>query len=64
MINLEKPLQDAGMTRYQLAKGLGVSTAAVCYWERRNNPKAATLLRVAEILNCSVDTLLGREVTE
>ena len=54
----------AGYTQERLADMLGVSTAAVSKWECESSYPDITLLpRIAEVFGCSVDYLLGYDVT-
>ena len=48
-----------GMSQIELAETLGVTQGAVSQWETGQSiPRGATLLRLAEALNCTVDELL------
>ena len=50
------------ITQTELAKRLGVTQGAVSQWENgTTNPGIELLPKLAEILNCSVDELLGIE---
>lgn len=52
----------AGYTQQRLAEKLGVSRSAVAMWETGGTrPRSDRLLRLAEILGCTADELLGRE---
>jgi len=49
------------MTQDELAALLGVSGAAISQWERSvRTPDGDTLVKLADIFECSVDYLLGR----
>ncbi len=51
---------ERGMTQSQLAKLLGVSPSAVGMYEQgRREPDGETLARMAGVLQCSTDELLG-----
>ena len=53
---------ERGLTQAQLAKRLGVSPSAVGMYEQgRREPDAQTLTRLADVLQCSTDELLGVE---
>ena len=53
--------REAGFTQQELADGLGVSQRVVTYWERESiGLKADQLVALADLLNVSVDALLGR----
>ena len=50
------------MRQYELADRMGVSQASVSAWESGAAlPSAANLIKLADILDCTVDALLGRE---
>lgn len=54
--------ERCGLTQKALAETMGVSQSTVALWESDlGNPKSTTLLALADLLECSVDTLLGRE---
>ena len=49
------------MRQYELADRMGVSQASVSAWESGAAlPSAANLIKLADILDCTVDALLGR----
>lgn len=49
------------ITQEELAKILGVSSSTVAMWEvDRRDPDTTTLKKLAEVLDCSTDYLLGR----
>lgn len=51
-----------GLTQESLARALGVSAQAVSKWENDQNcPDISSLVPLAELLHCSVDTLLRGE---
>lgn len=51
-----------GMTQSELAVKMGVSQATVGMWETGDRmPRASKLLKLAEILNCSVSDLFTAE---
>lgn len=63
--NLPVLRRRAGFTQESLAEALGVSRQAVSKWESGAAlPEAATLLTLAELLDCSLDELMLREVSE
>ena len=56
--------RDAGYTQERLAEMLGVSTAAVSKWEcGMSYPDITLLPKIAEVFECSVDYLLGYDIT-
>ncbi len=55
---------EAGLTQEHLSEMLGVSTAAVSKWEcGQACPDIELLPKLADIFECSVDYLLGYNVT-
>lgn len=54
--------ERAGLTQTELALKVGLSQSAVAKWETAGyTPRAATLIRVADVLGVSLDQLYGRE---
>lgn len=63
--NLPKLRRRAGYTQEGLAEALGVSRQAVGKWEAGQTlPEAATLLELAELLDCSLDQLMRLPLEE
>lgn len=63
--NLPKLRRQAGYTQEGLAEALGVSRQAVGKWEAGQTlPEAATLLELAELLDCSLDQLMRLPLEE
>ena len=63
--NLPKLRRRAGYTQEGLAEALEVSRQAVGKWEAGQTlPEAATLLELAELLNCSLDQLMRLPLEE
>lgn len=59
---LKQLRSERGLTQAQLARKLGVSASAVGMYEQgRREPDASTLARLADVLRCSTDELLGVE---
>lgn len=55
---------ECGMTQTALAEALGVTPGAISQWESGlTRPTLDKLLRIAQILRCSVDELLQGEQT-
>lgn len=64
MNNIREIRKKRGITQKQLANALDVTESAVSHWEKgRRDPDLETLLKIGEVLDCSVDTLLGRDGT-
>ena len=64
MNNIREIRKKRGITQKQLADALGVTESAVSHWEKdRRDPDLTTLAQIGEILECSVDALLGRDGT-
>lgn len=52
--------EAAGMKQYELAARMGVSAASVSAWETgQAYPSAENLMKLAKILDCTTDALLG-----
>ena len=62
--NLAKRRKELGLTQEQLAGRMNVSAQAVSKWEKNSFPDAALLVRLADTLNISLDTLFGRDFSE
>ena len=63
--NLSAFRRKAGYTQEGLAEALGVSRQAVGKWESGQAlPEAATLLTLADLLNCSLDALMREPLAE
>ena len=61
-MEIKKIRESRGMRQYELADRMGVSQASVSAWESgAAMPSAANLIKLADILDCTVDALLGRE---
>lgn len=61
-MEIKKIRVSRGMRQYELANRMGVKQASVSAWESgKAMPSAENLLKLADILDCSVDVLLGRE---
>jgi transcriptional regulator with XRE-family HTH domain len=59
--NLVKLRKDADMSQFELAEILGVSQQTISKYENgTREPDNATLIKLSEIFNCSVDYLLDR----
>ncbi len=55
--------KEHGWTQPQLAEKLGITLAALVYYERQaKNPNAEFVSKVAKLFNVSVDELLGHTV--
>lgn len=65
--NFESMRKRAGLTQQESARKLGVSQGAVSQWENGNiKPRAAILIKLAELYDCTIDDLLAgtsRELT-
>ena len=52
----------AGMSQKELADALNISQAAVTNWERGESlPSSDKLPKIAEVLNCTLADLYGKE---
>lgn len=60
-MEIKKIRVSRGMWQYELAARMGVKQASVSAWESgAAMPSAANLIKLADILDCTVDALLGR----
>lgn len=60
MDELKRLREAAGLSQVQLALMLGVSQGTVANWERGFRvPQTGSLIKIASILGCGVDALLG-----
>lgn len=63
MKQLREIRKKAGLTQEKLAELIGVSRSTVTRWENENiYPDVRVILRVAQVLQCNVDSLLPEEV--
>lgn len=54
-----------GITQVELAKFIGVGQSTVAMWETGNSiPRGKTLIKLAEVLECSIEKLLSSESFE
>lgn len=58
--NLEKKMQEKNLNKSQLARGMGVAPSTVNSWFNRSaeNITLKTLRKLAEFLDCSIDSLV------
>lgn len=57
---LKKLRKDTGLTQVEVANKLGISQPAYASWERGiKKPTQDNLVKIAQILNVSVDYLVG-----
>lgn len=61
--NLEKKMQEKNLNKSQLARGMGVAPSTVNSWFNRSaeNITLKTLRKLAEFLDCSIDSLVYGE---
>jgi len=63
-MEIKKIRESRGMLQYELANRMGVKQASVSAWESgKAMPSAENLLKLADILECTVDAILGRGLT-
>lgn len=61
-MGIKRLREAAGLRQYELAERMGVKQASVSAWESgQAMPSAANLVKLADILDCTVDELLGRK---
>jgi transcriptional regulator with XRE-family HTH domain len=60
MITIRKIRLERGMTQKELARCLNVTPNAVTQWEKgTRNPSLNNVKKMAEILHCTTDEILG-----
>lgn len=60
MNNIKAIRESKAMTQFELGKKIGVGQSAVAMWESgKCFPKPILLPKLAEILDCTTDELLG-----
>ena len=63
--NLKRYREDAGFTSKEFSKLVGISYTTYTTYENRGSwPNEQTLCKISDILNVSVDELLGHEVNQ
>ena len=61
-MEIKKIRESRGMLQYELANRMGVKQASVSAWESgKAMPSAENLLKLADILECTVYAILGRD---
>lgn len=56
-------LEKYDMSKDEFAKRINVSSAAVTYWLQGTKiPSVAVLIAIANVFNCSLDELVGRNI--
>ena len=62
MNTIKKIREQKTISQVELSKKVGVSQGAISQWETGQSlPRAELLPKIAEILGCTVDELLGRD---
>ena len=62
MKNLKELRKSKNLTQYELANMLQISQAAIaCYENGKREPHIQSLIAYADLFECSVDYLIGRE---
>ena len=52
---------EQGLSQQSLAKAIGVTHASISYWENDVNiPNVLDIWKIADVLNMSIDELIGR----
>ena len=60
--NLKSIRESRHMTQKELAGKVQVNSVNICYYENGYKiPSVAALVRIADVLDCSIDYLLDRE---
>lgn len=54
--------KSSGLTQKEVAEHVGVDQSAVSFWETgKNSPRAAILVKLSKLYNCTVDELLKED---
>lgn len=53
-------LSDKGISVYRISIDAGVNDSSDYAWQKGREPSMATLVKIAEYLNCQIDYLIGR----
>lgn len=54
--------ENAGLSQREAARRLGVNQSSVSFWESgRYHPRAAMLVKMADLYCCTIDELMGRD---
>ena len=62
MINIAEYRKLKGISQKEFAEKLGISAGNLCEWEKgRIEPSISALIKMAELLDVSVDELIDRE---
>ena len=62
MIKISEYRKMNGISQKSLAEKLGVSAGNLCEWEKgRIEPSISTLIKISELLEISVDELIGKD---
>ena len=60
-MNLKEIRLKRGMTQKELAISIGVTDAAICQYETgAREPDLETLRKLSDVLNCTLDELIGK----
>lgn len=63
--NLKEKREEKGLTQAALAKKCYLSTPTVCFYENgRSVPDIIVACKMAEIFECTLDELVGRDCHE
>lgn len=60
-VRLKNLRESVGWSQKEFGKEIGVSSNTVQSWEKDTYPKGDALIRISELLNCSIDWLLTGE---
>ena len=61
--NIKEKRLEQGITQSKLAKLIGVTHAAISFWENGVNiPNVLDCWKIADVFNISIDELIGRNI--
>lgn len=58
--NLNELLIGKGLSKRKFSVDVGINRRTMCRWEQYCSPKPASLIKIADYFDCSIDYLLGR----
>lgn len=63
-MSMKEERKRAGFSQTALSRASGVPLRTIQHWDRGNaiDARAKNLVKVADVLGCSLDDLVGREV--
>ena len=60
-LRLREVLQERGMSRYSMTRDTKFKDKYFCNWDKGTIPLLPNIIELADILDCTIDYLIGRE---